>query len=333
MASAAPMDVSEPNKSETVPKNEKIIFLNYDLECFRYIPRTAFLFEVCPIEGFEDKYDAEYLLIDPEYTSITSADRFSGPGVIPKAVPSRLMVQQSLRLANIAISSLIDEYRKSTKTVRELVANSNIRLREAQAKKFVHRATLLEQGTSYDGSTDRELSQAFFKEFHIVGSNIDHRSILTRSLLDESREKGLIEQAENLRKQACARGVPQLPPFWLQRNLHNDLLNLSPEEEEWLKDPTIAWSPRQFGVGLSVQASSDAPHYYTQTSIPLLPGYSEQGAALTYQPFKLPTYQEYQNINPVYGHRKLPNRQVEIIVSLFPFSYIRPISSADLFRP
>lgn len=322
MASAYSSDEKMDTEPASRSKSEKTILLNFDLDSFRLIPRTAFLFEINPVESYSDKYDAEFLLIDPDFTAVQSPDRYSGPITTSGMMPAKLMNKHTARLATVSISGIIEEHRKSSKIIRDMVSASNRRLRELQSKRFAQRAAQLEQGIVVKESNDFELSKAFYREFESVGTVFDHRSILTRSLLNQSREKDIVYQAGRIRQHAASQGIPRLPSFWLEKTINLSVLDISSEESEWLKDPTIAWSPRQNAVGLSMRASEDARQSYNQMALPLLP--KHQGVPPITPSFKLPTYQEYLNINPAYGYRSLPNRGIDVMNSLHPMAHARP---------
>ena len=302
------------NLSLNCSKEDKYILVNFDLDIFRNIPRTAFNFEVRPVPGFEDKVDAEYLLIKPDFTGTTSADRFTNPYMLHNPVSSQRITTLHSRLSSMVLKELIQKFRNILVSIRSIADPANERLRNIQQERFIRRASLLEDGVTTDESTDEELSKAFFKEFESVCHLIDERTVLARSIMYEMREKSLIQQGEAVRHHAKTMGVGATLPSFLLKHSRAGKADLSTEEKEWIKDPTISWIPRPVGASVIFKADEESPVPLVTEPIPF-------SLKSEVEFFELPAYLNYKAMLPVFGHRSLPNQDIYLHFSLHPYTY------------
>jgi len=309
------MTTTTTTTTTTIPPiSGRTILINYELEDFSFIPRTAFLFEVNSVPD-HGRFDAEYLLIDPDYTGTTSIDRpiyrVIGDQPMSDPISSTRVNSETLHASVRNLDRLIRQNRRLHDAIIERVASANGRLRRLQEERFVQRAVQLEQGQVLDGSDDRELSRAFFHEFRQLARLFDQRTVITHRLLDEVRNRGCIEFGEAMKKHVKKMGALGVPKFWLDRNTVG-FIPLSPEEMLWIQRPSLSWTPDQVQMDASfrsVDENMELP-FITQT-------YPQAGESPEGQ-FQLPDYSEYNAMFPLYGERILPNARTIVWESLFP---------------
>ena len=310
------------------------ILLNFELEDFNYIPRGLFMFDVQPIPGYENRMDAEYLLLNPDYTAMTNPDRFHNSY-------KRDEYHSSLHYRQVTNGGFLNEAERLRQKVRpnkqllknlhEQVGAANRQLRDLQAARFATRAEEISRGViSNDGKNDSELSRAVFHEVRWVMGLYNLRTEITAEMVSDNPHLECTMLGNELKKHAQrvgAMGVPttkkekkkdseplakgsNLPDLYLITTAPG-YVTLSSEEIEWLANPTMSWLPRQTGI----QANFPVP-YEDSLENDRRQYYHDNFVQNAVEPeFQLPTYAEYDAVFPVFG--TLPNTGCNVQDELF----------------
>lgn len=324
------------------PSSEPRILLNYELEAFRHIPRTLFTFQVEALPAMRNSphYDAEYMLINPQYIAGTSPDRFRHipeiqhhrPWQPARPVLSTHITEENFWSLTDRIQCAIGNIRRNTRRINEEVDAANERLRELQRSRFIERQEYLEtqfrrqrvqryrylqipEPATY--SNDMVLSGAFFNEVRQLAMLMDERSYESLHLLRLVRMRDCVLYGQAIKSHAKKTGVVGLPQFSMTV-LADDVQTypvLNQEEIEWLSNPTTEWFPRQSPITTNFQTNAnvnDAPAGQTNQQFVDTRG-PEDG-----RPFSLPVYYSYLGVWPGYERRRLTNTEVHIHTSLYP---------------
>jgi hypothetical protein len=186
-----PSMVSSPpaKKAKTSGTKQKTLLVNYNLEDFNYIPRGLITFDVQPVAGFEDRYDAEFMVINPDYSELLNPDRLLRPHpddghYVERVVDTEVNDVEYTRSLN-SLDEYLNHNLRATRNIQEIVQEVNVRLRDLQQIRFMQRA----QGHRTEGAQDRELSRAFYYAVRRLADHMDFRSRNQRSLLKFVRKR------------------------------------------------------------------------------------------------------------------------------------------------
>jgi len=317
--------------SSTVPISERQLLVHFELNEFKNIPRTLVLLQVETLRGFRGEFDAEFILINPDFLASTSSDRFILP-FLPDAndlidgMPSSRMNEKIYRKVNHSLEKLVPEAVKVHKVIKTLVRAANQRLHDLQEEIFGHRAVLIKQGRwdpthPHQGiNEEAPFGRLIIHELRKLRRIFDRRSYLSQRLLLKARERKCVEFAMAMRKHASNRGVPGLPPFWVDRDCCGLHYYLSAEEKLWLENPTLEWIPSQSQVRTSFRVTKDfGSPYDNGTALYVTQKYSTSTVPNEEKPFSLPDYQQYAQVHPVDSQRLMTCRDTLFTAALFPW--------------
>src|SRR5574343_38523 len=207
---------------------EPRILMNYELGAFRQIPRTLFTFQVEALPTMENspQYQAEYILINPEYSANTSPDRHRHiPNVYQRRrktnpVRSTQITERNFWSLTGRIQCAIGNLLRITRNINEQVAAANERLREMQRIRFIARQEHIETHFRWQRAgnygippefngvlrpmpylNDDMLSQAFFHEVRHIARLMDERSNENLDLLRMVRQRDCVLYGQAIKNQ------------------------------------------------------------------------------------------------------------------------------------
>jgi len=346
---AGPSRTQAPCPPRRQPANRMLI--NFELRDFRLIPRSLFMFVVEPLPrplATSPDYDAEYMLINPDYLAALSPDRWrhspatsSYTHTYRVPIANRHVTDVNFWGLTTLIETRVQQLREVTQNIHERVAAANKRLKEMQRWRFTKRLEILENAmwwqragyrmppkgwkfemNPYQDERDHELNNAFYFEVDNIARLMDQRSFYALDALVNVRRRDCILYGQALKKHGKDHGVPALPRFEINyddRYYDNLFLHVNNEEQEWLLNPTLSWFPRQSYFRTTFEGNASPTHSPDDQTHQHLDHY--QGSPeIKQSPFQIPNYPGViiWPGPPVRLRRQLTNDQVHIYDSLHP---------------